>query len=595
MRSITPRHYGATIVVAILIWALPAAADTSDHWRSKVDEFVLMAMNDGLGEFLVILSEQADLSHAAELPDKTAKGRYVFETLRSVAVRTQPPLITALEAAGVDYQTFWIANLIWVQGDKSVLEMLARRDDVARVHANPRVRLAAADGTPAPDQDWRTRSVEWNIAHVNGPDVWAQGNTGQGAVVGGVDTGYDWDHPALIAQYRGWAGEVADHDYNWHDAVHSGGGACGADSPEPCDDSGHGTHTMGTMIGDDGGENQIGLAPGARWIGCRCIAQGYATPATFIECLEWMVAPYPVGGAPEEGDPARAPHVINNSWGCPESAGCSWDTLLPAIQAVRAAGIAVVASVDAGGPGCASIELPPAIYEESLTVSATDDSDFITSFSSRGPVVVDGSGRLKPDVCAPAVAVRSSWPGGGYSYLTGTSTAAPLVAGLVALLVAADTNLAGDVDQLESLITSSAVPLISGQCGDGDAVPNNVYGHGRIDALAACDHATVGVEDPAADHLPLIVRLLPNAPNPFNPLTTISFELPEPTRVTLRIFDVSGRLVRVLMGGRGLAAGRHEVVWNGEDESGRQVAAGVYRCRLEAGSFSETRLMALVK
>jgi len=200
MRSITPRHYGTTIVVAILIWALPAAADTSDHWRSKVDEFVLMAMNDGLGEFLVILSEQADLSHAAELPDKTAKGRYVFETLRSVAVRTQPPLITALKAAGVDYQTFWIANLIWVQGDKSVLEMLARRDDVARVHANPRVRLAAADGTPAPDQDWRTRSVEWNIAHVNGPDVWAQGNTGQGAVVGGVDTGYDWDHPALIAQ-----------------------------------------------------------------------------------------------------------------------------------------------------------------------------------------------------------------------------------------------------------------------------------------------------------------------------------------------------------------------------------------------------------
>ena len=212
MRSVTPRHYGATIVVAILIWALPAAADTGDRWRSKVDEFVLLELDDGLGDFLVYLSEQADLSYASELPDKLAKGRYVFETLRGVAVRTQPPLITALETAGVDYQTFWIVNLIWVQGDKSVLQMLARRDDVARVHANPRVRLAAADGTSVPAQDWRTRSVEWNIAHVNGPDVWAQGNIGQGAVVGGVDTGYDWDHPALISQYRGWDGQGTVHD-----------------------------------------------------------------------------------------------------------------------------------------------------------------------------------------------------------------------------------------------------------------------------------------------------------------------------------------------------------------------------------------------
>ncbi len=152
--------------------------------------------------------------------------------------------------------------------------------------------------------------------------MWAAGYTGQGAVIGGQDTGYDWDHPALKNQYRGWNGASADHDYNWHDAIHVTGSICGANSPEPCDDDDHGTHTMGTMVGDDGLGNQIGMAPGARWIGCRNMNDGVGTPATYTECYEWFIAPYPVGGTPDQGDPSKAPDVINNSWGCPPSEGC---------------------------------------------------------------------------------------------------------------------------------------------------------------------------------------------------------------------------------------------------------------------------------
>ena len=582
-------------IIAMLLLSWPALATEDDQWWSKVDDCVLVAVDNGSCEFLVYLTQQADLGRAAKLESKRVKGHYVFETLRSLAARTQTPIVRSLEAEEVTCRTFWITNSIWVRGDAQVLEMLARRDDVARIHANPRIRFAEPRTVSVADPDGGPRSVEWNISLVNGPAVWAEGNIGQAAVVGGIDTGYAWEHPALREQYRGWDGAAVDHDYNWHDAIHSGGGACGADSPEPCDDNGHGSHTMGTMVGDDGGANQIGLAPGASWIGCRSLDQGYGTPATFIECLEWMVAPYPVGGSSAEGDPTLAPDVVNNSWSCPPSLGCAWDTLLPVIENVRAAGIVVVAIAGGSGPGCSSIQYPPDIYEASFTVGATSSTDIIASFSGRGPVVVDGSGILKPDVCAPGVSVRSCLPGGDYAYYSGTSMAAPHVTGLVALLVTANPELAGAVDQLEALITDSAVPLTSNQCGDGSAVPNNVYGYGRIDALAACSGAVVAVEDPAREPLPAAVRLLPNIPNPFNPATTISFELPAPSRIDLRIYDVSGRLMRILLGEDILEAGRHEVAWNGRDESGRFVSAGVYFCRLEAGSITKTGRMTLVK
>ncbi len=205
---------------------------------------------------------------------------------------------------------------------------------------------------------------------MHAPDVWAQGFTGQGAVVGGQDTGYQWDHPALINQYRGWNGTTADHNYNWHDAIHSGGGVCGANSPEPCDDSGHGTHTMGTMVGDDGAGNQIGMAPGARWIGCRNMDQGNGTPATYSECYQWFIAPTDLNDL--NPDPSKAPDVINNSWSCPLSEGCTDpNVLLADVEAVRAAGILTVHSAGNSGPTCSTVDTPAAIYDASFTVGAT--------------------------------------------------------------------------------------------------------------------------------------------------------------------------------------------------------------------------------
>ena len=440
-------------------------------------------------EFLVVLAEQADLSVAVTGSTREARLHYVHDTLREVALRSQSPLRAELDGAGVDYRSFYVVNVLVVKGDRALVARLAARPDVARIAANPRVRQTLPEPRPGGVRPLVPQAVEWGVERVNADDVWALGYTGQGVIVAGQDTGYDWDHPALVNQYRGYNGVTATHDYNWHDAIHSGGGSCGADSPEPCDDHGHGTHTMGTIVGDDGEGNQVGVAPGARWISCRNMDVGYGTPATYIECFEFFIAPYPVGGDPiSDSVPSLAPHVINNSWTCPPSEGCDWDTLQEVVENVRAAGIVVVASAGNGGSGCSTVSDPPALYDAAFSVGATNNSDNIASFSSRGPVTVDGSGRRKPDVSAPGVSVRSSQRGGGYTSMSGTSMAGPHVVGTMALLWSAAPVLIGDVEATEQIIAQTARPRTTTQgCGgDGpDDVPNNVYGWGIVDALAA--------------------------------------------------------------------------------------------------------------
>jgi subtilisin family serine protease len=256
---------------------------------------------------------------------------------------------------------------------------------------------------------------------------------------------------------------------------------------------------MGTMVGDDGAGHQIGMAPGAEWIGCRNMEQGWGTPATYLECFEFFLAPYPVGGTPAEGDPARAPHVVNNSWGCPPREGCDPEAIAlmeQAVVALRQAGIAVVVSAGNYGPSCETVDYPPAIYRQSFSVGAFDHrSDLISSFSSRGPVSYGGETYTKPNIAAPGVSIYSSVPGGAYGYSSGSSMAAPHVAGAVALLLSAAPGHARDVPAIEGLLTQSAQPKRTDQScgGDGPAdVPNNVWGWGILDVLASISTATAG-------------------------------------------------------------------------------------------------------
>ncbi len=474
--------------VLALVTAVAAPAAVSDKISPALDRAFERSAT-GRAEMLIVLAEQADLSPARQQVGREARGRFVYDSLTATAARTQGPLLAELARLGAPSRPFWAANFIWTEGDAALAETLAERDDVARLDTNPQMVLEppTIDLFQAPAE--APAAVEWNIAKVNADDVWGLGYTGQGAVIAGQDTGYKWDHAALKGEYRGWNGSSANHNYNWHDAIHSGGGSCGPDSTQPCDDQGHGTHTMGTMVGDDGAGNQVGMAPGARWIGCRNMNVGVGTPTTYIECFQWFIAPTDLAGL--NPDPAMAPDVINNSWGCPADEGCNpanFAVMQAVVENVRAAGIFVAVSAGNDGSACSTVNTPAAIYDASFSVGATDVSDLIAGFSSRGPVTVDGSNRMKPDISAPGVNIRSSTRDGSYQGgWDGTSMAGPHVAGLVGLMVSAVPAVAGDVTRIEDLIRESANhPTFGGQCGVTAGIyPNNTFGAGRIDALAA--------------------------------------------------------------------------------------------------------------
>ncbi len=471
------------VLALAALLAAPCLAGGEVPWMEKVHPLVLERAASGPVEFLVVLDEQADLREAGRFQTKSERGAWVVSQLRAVAERTQATLVERLAQSGVLHRPFWVANMIWVRAGQDTLESMAVRPEVRRIDANPEI----AWTPPERSNDAQTQSVEtveWGIQKVAANQLWALGYRGQGVVVAGQDTGIEWAHAAIKNQYRGWNGTTANHNYNWHDSIHTGGGSCGANSPIPCDDHDHGTHTMGTMVGDDGGGNQIGVAPDAKWIGCRNMNVGNGTPATYSECFQWLIAPTDLAG--QNPDPSKSPDVINNSWTCPIEEGCAFDTLETVVLNTRAAGILVVASAGNSGSGCSTVSDPPAIYGASLSVGATDVGDNIASFSSRGPVTVDGSNRLKPDLSAPGVSVRSCVRGGGYSSFSGTSMAGPHVVGLAALLMSARPDLKGQVDALETLLEVSSLPRTSAQnCGGipGTTIPNPIYGYGRIDGI----------------------------------------------------------------------------------------------------------------
>ena len=452
--------------------------------------------------FLIFFEEQADLSPAASIADPVERRAWVYETLVDTADRSQASIRAELERRGVPYRSHYLINMIEVQSRPGLRRAFAGAPGVASAQFQPGVRrIPHSMGIPDMDtKGGEVPGVEWNVAEVGADRVWDLGFTGEGVIVGSADSGVAWNHPALREAYLGWDGSTADHEYHWYDPWDG--------STEANDDNGHGTHTTGTMVGLDG-ENQIGVAPGARWIACRNMRTGIGNPGSYVSCMEFLLAPFPFGGDPlHDGAPARGAQVVNNSWGCPPEEGCLPDTLRIAVENLRAAGQMFVASAGNDGPACSTVMHPPAVYDAALTVGATYNGGTATFFSSRGPVEVGlETGLLKPDLAAPGSDIRSAVPG-GYASLPSTSMAGPHVAGAVALLWSADPALVGDLDRTEALLLESAqqrtVDALCPEgtatwevvCGCGDdgssSVPNNVYGWGLLDVWAAVKRVLEG-------------------------------------------------------------------------------------------------------
>jgi subtilisin family serine protease len=445
----------------------------------KVERKVLdQTAAKGAATFFVVLKDRADLAPATKLTRHRDRTAAVYRRLRANADRSQARLRQLLRASKVDYKPFWIANAIKVTAGPKLLVKIAALPEVERVVAAGRVRLPK----PSPAQEQaRIQAIEWNIDRIRAPEVWSTfGDRGDGIVVANVDTGVQFDHPALVRQYRGnLGGGVFDHNYNWFDPSQ----VCGSPSLAPCDNVGHGSHTMGTMVGDDGdpGTNQIGVAPHARWIAAKGCESDFCSDEALLAAGQWILAPTDLNG--QNPRPDLAPNIVNNSWG--DGPGNPFYQQI--VDAWNAAGIFPQFSNGNAGPSCGSAG-SPGDFLNTYAAGAFDINNTIADFSSRGPSAFGGE--LKPNIAAPGVDVRSSVPG-GYEAFSGTSMASPHVAGTVALMWSAAPSLVGDIALTRQLLDDTAIDTEDLSCG-GTADDNNVWGEGRLDAFAAVDASPRG-------------------------------------------------------------------------------------------------------
>jgi uncharacterized repeat protein (TIGR01451 family) len=470
----------------------------ASHDVTKIEPQVIDELEkSGNTDFFVWMIERADISAASELDTQIQKRQFVYDAVRSTAVRSQSNLRKFLDEKTVHYRPFYIANKILIyQGDLELLYKVAARPDVEKITANHSYQVL--DPSLISVEIDQPAVIEPNLTFVNADDVWSMGITGQGTVVAGNDTGIDETHPALMFQYRGCVDPPLcttwDHNYNWWDAT-------GTYPDNPYDGHNHGTYTTGIMVGDDGAGNQIGMAPGAWMIHCKMLNDGGSTTdAMIIECLEWDLAPWDLNH--QNPDLTKAPDAVNNAWGL---WGGGQDQFRDEIITLQMAGTIVAFATGGEGPGCSTLR-SPADYHEVLTVGGVDHTGGILPgtlmyLSARGPSTLDPSPpHYFPDVIAPGVYIRSSInnPSQGYQVWSGTSASVSHTPGLVALCWSASPGLKGEVYTTMQIIKDSAVPL-TGQngsdCGgDYDVGPNNDWGYGAIDALETVNACIIAGE-----------------------------------------------------------------------------------------------------
>jgi subtilisin family serine protease len=445
--------------------------------------------------YMIYFHERPDLSAARELAWLN-RGRYVVQRLQEAAARSQTGVRAYLDAQGARYEAFWIDNVIVVESsDLQTINGVLAHPGVSALRARRHPILYQPESVSAAAIIAGTES---NIARVRADLSWALGFRGQGMVVGNIDTGVLYTHAALRTHYRGYLGGSYNHHYNWWDPYRSL-------IESPGDGHGHGTHVMGTMVGHDGGNNAIGMAPDATWIACRGCNTNNCTSSALLACAQFMLAPWDLAG--QNPDPDRRPHVVNNSWGDCSQSYDGW--YQGVVDSWVAAGIYPVFSTGNASncsystpPPCGTVG-NPARYGNVTGVGSTGTSNGLyASHSNRGPSdVADtinplGYASIKPQVVAPGVMIRSAVSNGdtSYGYSTGTSMSAPHVAGLVALVWSAGPCLVGDYAATETLIMQTARPVtggLPGACpGEGPgSQPNQSTGWGEIDALAAVQAA----------------------------------------------------------------------------------------------------------
>ena len=455
----------AGLLLGALALAACAPSATLDQ-GVRTDASATLQPGDDL--FLVQFDAEADLTGVDQIEDWDERGRVVMERLQQTAADSQAEAIAAAEAAGARYISLWISNSLVFAGMPELGPELAVLPGVTKVWQ---------EETPSGIDDPESSSPPfpepgdggWEVAALGVPKLHAEGIDGSGITIGIIDTGVAFEHEALASGYRGRDGN---NDYDWWSPLRTY-------REEPVDLAGHGTAVAGLAVGD-----VIGVATGADWIAGIACSEGGCPLSGVVHAMQFMLAPTTV----DERDPRPdlRPQVVNSSW----VRASDDEPMRRASKALTAAGIVEVYAAGNDGPACDTASPVGHGDNTFVSVGATREDGSLADFSSRGPATDGGTA---PDVVAPGDNVVTATMDGAYQSISGTSFAAPLVAGVVALMLQANPTLIGQPEEVLRILRSTARGMPDDQCGGPpdavDGVPNDATGWGFVQGAEAVEAA----------------------------------------------------------------------------------------------------------
>ncbi|MEZ4826187.1 MAG: S8 family serine peptidase [Bacteroidia bacterium] len=483
-----------SLLLVLLIAGTPLFGQTEQS-EEKISRLLREKMQENPEapiRFSILLEDRIDMR---EMEENFRKNRtpleqrvpMVISILKDHAALTQADLLNFLSISpGVEegsVRSYWIANQVFVSAPASLVYALSRRADVAQLEYDYPLALVEPDSRMYPPQGGVTESIggrEPGLNAIHAPDLWALGYTGYGRKSLTIDTGAEFTHPALAAKY--W-GNFVPPSLAWFDPT--------TQETEPFDCDSHGSHVTGTMVGlDPVTHDTIGVAPEGLWMASAAICDNGSEDN--LQVMQWAIDP--------DGDSTTIwdmPDVINCSWWAPDVDPNCNSAYVDVLDALEAAGVAVVMASGNFGPGPSTVTIPQDISTSLVNafsvgaVNGNVPTTPIVGFSSRGPSKCGTTGSLliKPEVSAPGLNVRSSVLNGTYGFFSGTSMASPHVAGAVLLLKQAFPYLSGA--DIKLALYFSATDL-------GAPGEDNSYGMGLINVTSAYNYLIAQGYTPAS-------------------------------------------------------------------------------------------------